>query len=366
MQKGANDKGWLILPLLFFYSSFSVFAQITDDSATVVSSGSNLHNTLPLPRSGKPFYDILLPSKEGFRPVLLFSSDDRFFAGVTYNHRGRGWRTDTAGQKHKAYLHYSFVQKAFSVGYQGVFNGVIGNWNLLAEANYDWVRWMNFYGLGNETKQQTSDNSFYRIRSREAVVGLGFYHRLGKQSSVTLTPFYQRIHLLNDQGSYFSQSIVAKAPDVYETKNFGGLRADILVRRIDDLLLPTKGVVFSGSITHTKNLNKARSFTNYSTGLRFYLPFLKRFVLSVENGAATVGGKPEFYQLNAIGGSNLRGYRRERFWGETAFYNNNEVYYLFEAPSKLFKGKMGMLLFSDQGRVWKEGEQSKAWHHGYG
>ena len=88
--------------------------------------------------------------------------------------------------------------------------------------------------------------------------------------------------------------------------------------------------------------------------------------MSVENGGATVIGEPEFYQLNSIGGSNLRGYRRDRFWGETIFYNNNELQYLFNAPAGLFKGKLGVTAFIDQGRVWKKGEISEKWHHGYG
>jgi hypothetical protein len=40
--------------------------------------------------------------------------------------------------------------------------------------------------------------------------------------------------------------------------------------------------------------------------------------------------------------------------------------YLFDMRSHLFNGKMGVLAFADQGRVWKKGEHSDAWHYGYG
>jgi hemolysin activation/secretion protein len=89
-------------------------------------------------------------------------------------------------------------------------------------------------------------------------------------------------------------------------------------------------------------------------------------ILSIENGAAKVIGKPEFYQLNSIGGRKLRGYRRERFWGETIYHNNNELQFLFDVKSILFNGKAGIISFYDQGRVWLKGEKSNSWHYGYG
>ena len=54
------------------------------------------------------------------------------------------------------------------------------------------------------------------------------------------------------------------------------------------------------------------------------------------------------------------------FGGETMFHNNNELQYIFNVENKFLKGKLGLLAFVDQGRVWKKGEQSDLWHYGYG
>ena len=94
-------------------------------------------------------------------------------------------------------------------------------------------------------------------------------------------------------------------------------------QQLNDPLLPTKGMIVTGGVAHVRNLTQPRSFTNYTAGVKVFFPFGNRFVLSVENAGATVTGGPEFYQLNSIGGSRLRGYRRDRFWGETVFHNNN-------------------------------------------
>lgn len=367
MQKGAYGIIGAIFPWLLCLAGPSAVAQSVGDTAKPVILGNTQQSTTPLARTGKLFYDFIRPNKEGVRPTLLYSSDDRLYAGANYHGFSQNWRPDSTGQKHKAYLHYSFVQRAMSVGYQGIYNNIIGEWNLFAEASYDWVKWTNFSGLGNDTRQDNPDNDYYRIRSREGFVGLGFQHRLGRQSTVTVTPFYQRIQFLKDEDRYLAQSeFDTKTQDVYDQKAFVGANADVLVRQLDDLLLPTKGYTLSVGVAHTKSLGQARSFTNYSTAGRLYIPFLQKFVFSMEHGAATVKGRPEFFQLNSIGGNLLRGYRRERFWGQTAYYNNNELYYLFNAPWKAFRGKMGFVAFADQGRVWLDGEKSNTWHCGYG
>jgi hemolysin activation/secretion protein len=99
----------------------------------------------------------------------------------------------------------------------------------------------------------------------------------------------------------------------------------------------------------------------------FYLPILKNLVLSVRSGGATLTGNPEFYQLNSLAGSdNLRGYRRDRFWGKTSFYNANELQWLFNFRSRIFNGKVGLFGLFDEGRVWQPGEDSNTWHTAYG
>ena len=352
--------------LLLFGLRLPVMAQ-TKDSTFIITSTEQQQNVNPLILSGKTFYDLINPERQGIRPIALYSSDDRMFVGVNYNSISNKFIPDSSGSKHQVYTHYSITQKAFNIGYQGIVHRFFGHWNLFVDAGYDWVKWINFSGLGNETSAPETDRDFYRIRSSVLSVNTAFQHRIGKQSSIIVTPFFQQIKLLQDEDRFLSKASFNGIPlEDYEAKQFGGLRTDLLLQRLDDQLLPTKGVIFSTGVAHVRNIREAKSFTNYNAYSRFYLTFLKHFVLSVENGASTLTGKPEFYQLNSIGGNNLRGYRRDRFWGETVYHNNNELQYLFNAPEKIFKGKLGLLTFFDQGRVWKKGEQSDKWHHGYG
>lgn len=371
MRNRVNVYVKAIVQMLVFLTSASCFAQNTPgnaaDTTLIISSTADPPGATPVNRSGKPFYDVINPTKPGLRPTALYSSDDRIFAGLNYSRLSSDWLPDSAGNKHRGFVHYSINQKAFSFGYQGIFNHAIGRWNLFVDATYDWVKWTNFFGVGNETLQLTGDNNFYRIRNKEGFLSLSLQRRLGRQSRLSITPFFQSLQLLEDDGRFLSKSIFGgPETESYKSKNFGGIRADLLLQRLNDLLLPTKGTVLSLGVTHTRNLNEPNLVTSYSAYSRFYVPVGQHWVVSVENGGATQFGSPEFYQLNSIGGNTLRGYRRERFRGETVFYNNNELHYLFNAPFKSFRGKMGVMGFVDQGRVWKKGEVSDKWHYGYG
>jgi outer membrane protein assembly factor BamA len=73
------------------------------------------------------------------------------------------------------------------------------------------------------------------------------------------------------------------------------------------------------------------------------------------------------YEHAIIGGpETLRGYRMDRFWGKTAFYNNNELRFITNLRIYLLNAKAGLLAFFDDGRVWIPGEHSNDLHTSYG
>jgi hemolysin activation/secretion protein len=91
------------------------------------------------------------------------------------------------------------------------------------------------------------------------------------------------------------------------------------------------------------------------------------FSIAVRGGGAAVTGEADYYHMARIGGFvNLRGYERERFYGKTSFYNNNELRWFIPTKNYFFNGKIGLMTFYDQGRVWQPLEVSNKWHSGYG
>jgi outer membrane translocation and assembly module TamA len=172
----------------------------------------------------------------------------------------------------------------------------------------------------------------------------------------------------NESDKFASQNPPLNDPTAFNRKSFAGVQADYSFRSVNDPVVPTKGLGFVVNAQHMENLTQTdRSFNRYSALFGFYLPLFGKFSLAVRTGGTTVTGTPEFYQMASLGGGdNLRGFFRERFYGKTSFYDNNELRWIPNVRSYLFNGKIGLVAFLDKARIWQPGEVSDKWHTGYG
>jgi hypothetical protein len=324
----------------------------------------HISNNTELPRFR---YDGFSYDKKGLSPIIFYGSDDRLFAGLGYRFLNHKWGKEPYASKHSLNARYSITQGGFNVFYEGDVNQFIGKWNLALAAGYDHVVWNNFFGVGNETPPQVGDNDYYRLRSRDYGASVGLNRRTGP-FSVGFTGFYQSVGLINDPERFVAKVVSFHQPDFWDRRHFAGGRLDLAVQKMDNPVIPTRGFRLAGNISRTQNLtDEDRDFTRYSAAADIFIPLSRKLVLASRLGASTVDGDPLFYQFPSIGGSQtLRGYRRDRFYGKTAFYNSNELRWLFDYKSRLFNGTVGLMALYDQGRVWQPGEVSSQWHSGYG
>jgi hemolysin activation/secretion protein len=137
--------------------------------------------------------------------------------------------------------------------------------------------------------------------------------------------------------------------------------------------VPTKGIAFLANASYFSNTSQKEFFQRYVGKMQIYLPLGSKFSVAIKGGGAATVCKPgilkgaEFYEHSVIGGpDNLRGFWRERFWGKSAFYNNNELRFITDLRTHLLNAKIGLLVFFDDGRVWMPGENSNTLHTSYG
>ncbi|MEP6582761.1 MAG: BamA/TamA family outer membrane protein [Ginsengibacter sp.] len=312
-------------------------------------------------------YRNYLYDKRGIKPTFLYSDQDRFFVGLGYGWEHHKWKKLPFTFKQYLGVNYSINQQAFSATYKGLFPKAIGNFDLSLLANYDFVRWTNFYGLGNETLFTTDDKDYNRMRTKEAIGSIGLGRRFGK-SHISLAAFYQSIEIINDEERYVAKILAPLLPDVFETKNFAGAVFNYSFSQLNDRAVPTSGIALSGNLSYTQNVNETDlSFWKYGGKLQLYIPLISKFSIATSAGVSSVSGDPEFYQYPSIGGGmDLRGFQRQRFYGKTAFYNSNELRFISNFRSYLVNGKVGLLAFVDEGRVWIPQQKSSTWHVGYG
>lgn len=297
----------------------------------------------------------------------FYSNTRGFFVQGGYTYTRQTWRKEPFGWKQKLTFNYSLSNASFGGEYEGIFNQVIGPWNILVNARYD-QKLKNYYlGVGNETVKERSIE-YYRMFTEEFYSSLGLNRTFAKNSTVNIAGFFESIMVRRDDEQFIGQHIPMGDPGVFNRKNFAGALANYSYLKLNNDVVPTKGIGFSVEASYTKNLTQTdRSFMRYLATFGFYLPLSKTISFAVRSGGAKVTGEPEFYQLNWLGGGqNLRGFHRQRFFGTTAFYDDNELRWLPDVHGHLFNGKLGLVAFLDNGRVWNPGEDSDKWHVGYG
>jgi outer membrane protein assembly factor BamA len=265
---------------------------------------------------------------------------------------------------------YAFATGAYNFWYRGIFNQAVGNWNVLLDARINAPNYVfNYFGMGNDTKVIVDDRNFNRVRSEQWIVTAGLGKNLGKYWYFEALPFYQSVEVEKSSDRFVTHPDSKLDSSDFTKKRFGGAQLKLEYNTLDNLLYPRKGISISGGIDLTQNINdNDRGFARGVLAVSCYAT-IKALTIALRVGtAANFSNEYEFYQANTIGGStNLRGYRRDRFSGKTSAYQNTELRLHFGTLNAyILKGEIGMLAFSDVGRVWIPEEDSNTWHWGYG
>jgi hypothetical protein len=312
-------------------------------------------------------YNDLNYDVKGIKKIFFYNNEDRIHIGLGYEIEKHKWRTYPYAYKQEVNLKYSIMEKAFSTEYKGTFIEAFGKWNAILYANFDWIRWINYFGVGNTTKRvlRGRDNvSYYRMRTRQLLTSAGLSRNLSANHKVGISGFYQTYDVVKDEGRYVADHPTNTNGDDYIQKNFAGAVLDYTYQKVNDPVLPTKGMRFLSTVSYTRDIkDPEKSFGRFTSVFTLYVPLWGSFNYFLKTGFATATGTPEFYQLNIIGGGQtLRGYKRFRFYGRTSFFGQNELQWIRPVNGRIFNGKAGLLGLVDVGRVWHPGEKSNLYH----
>ncbi len=304
--------------------------------------------------------------KSGIVPKVFYSYEDRIYVGLGYQFVHNAWRKEPFASKQLFDFHYSLSKKSASYTYSALFPKLIGNADVSLLANYDVVRWIRFWGLGNETQFLPDDIDYFTARSEQWLFKPGIIRSFGF-NKITFSPYVQGVRIRNDTNRFAAKNFITNADD-FKWKTFAGAELNYKVEILNDSVVPTKGFMFTADILGAQNFKESnRNFVKFSGNAQVYIPLSSNFSYVFRTGAATVTGKPEFYQYASIGGApNMRGFKRDRFWGKTVFWNTHDLRFISNIKSYIFNGKAGLIAFFDNGRVWMPGENSDTWHTDFG
>ncbi len=314
-------------------------------------------------------YNYFQPNQRGLTPLLYYNDADRIYTGLAYSYQKQQWRKTPFGVKQYIDLKYSFTQKAISSTYKNRFNQLFGKWALVTYANYDQMVWTNFFGLGNETKRDSNNAEYYRFRTREFAGKLGVERTIKNKQRITINGTFNTMKFIRDNGRYLSKAPVVTTPFTYNgTQKFAGAEIEYLYQDINDSTLPTKGFNILGSISYSQNLELISNHVeNYSLESNIYLPITKKISYALRAVGRTLTGNPQFFQYNNTGTSDdFRGFQRNRFYGNSSAFAQNDLRFIAPIHSYLLNGRIGFFTHYDVARVWLDGEKSNKWHSGYG
>jgi hypothetical protein len=352
--------------------SFLLISVLTFSVASSQNRMGNLffnQNVDTLPRPRLHFSFALLFSPKNYKvfdndPIDLFTRTG-LHAGVNVLYRLRPSRPDSSGWLQMIGANYGITRGAFNVEYVGIFHQLIGPWDLLFKSRFDDPAVENYFDTGNETIKPNS-KTYNRTKSTRFYVSTGISGMLADHHHAELSVFYQMVKEKKTMGHFISENPGIDS-SVFINKKFEGAEAGYRYRKVNDNNFPTLGIDFSLGLGFIKTLSEAKSFGKILSSFSFYVPLGRSFSFASRIGGATQGSNVDFYYLNKLGGYvNLRGYLRERFYGKTIFYNNNDFRWVTPARISSYNGKIGLLVFFDEGRVWQPGEVSKTMHTGYG
>ena len=308
-----------------------------------------------------------------------YSVDGGLYLGLKLNVTSQSFRKQPFASRQVFVVQHAINSASWYFRYNGEFTDIARNTDFLMIGDYKVpTSRTNFFGIGNNTvfdHSKPNGHEYYFARYDLANYFALFRKRFSQYVSFSLGPSFQYINLRKkeNEGKYISY-VLENSSDkdrAYEEKLYVGGDIRFNINKKDNPVFPEKGYVFNAYARPLFGINQySNNVTQVGGDFTFFTDFIShnRVVLASSFGGGHNFGNYEFEQAQVLGyNENLRGFRLERYAGDTRAYNNTELRFRFpDVNLSLFKASVGFLVFNDVGRVWVKGEESNKWHDGYG
>ena len=320
-------------------------------------------------------------------PLIIGSinKDDGIFIGGGGIYINHGFRKIPFKSRQMLTAQGALATGAFNIKYDATFTDVFGLWDLEFALDVSAPNSVtNFFGFGNETTfNKNADEEFmvdeaidfYRMRFKYLNHKGLLVKTFGSYASLGLGHHFQTAKVEKDyegEDRFFLDPVnIGDSASFFSSKVFEGAVLRFKYDSRDNPILTTRGIKWLTEVGAYAGLNnQSNNLTRISSELSFFfsLRLPSRLTVATRFGGGHNFGDSEFFQAQILGGlSNLRGYRRTRFYGDSHFYNNTELRLkLATFQNRIVPISMGIYGFNDIGRVWIKNEDSNKWHHGIG
>lgn len=323
-------------------------------------------------------------------PILVANPDLSVFVGGLGSRHYFGYRKNPFSSRHSFNAGLAVNRLKPSIAYTGTFRQLLLDLDAKIYLKYSGIQVIRFNGFGNET-EIPGPSSFYQVEQNyfafapslefRAAEHEGDMGSLRSKLTVGMGPIvkYSNTPLSSNKDKFIS----SLDHPVYGTDSFGqvGAQGAILYDTRNNSRYATRGffVRVAGAI-YPKIWDVKSAFGSINGEARTYAtaPMPTKPTLALRAGGKKVWGTFPFHESAFLGGpgltgsgssdGNLRGFRKNRFAGDTALYGNSELRLVLARIKLLLPGELGLFGAVDAGRVIfaEDPDDADTWHTGAG
>lgn len=317
-------------------------------------------------------------------PLPSFYTDEGI--GLSYNiwWKNFGFRTRPYKSDHKLMVAYFLKNSAFNFSYSSYYPEALGSWDLGMNINFNGPSFTQFfYGFGNTYQDFESlypdvsiadDQSFHIVKGVHLDINSHFTKAISSSSKLSINPSFQFINLANsdDEQRFYLFDEAGILEESLESRLYPAVGVNFISTRVDNPAFPSRGYTINLAADFKYNVSDSQyKNLNLSSKLSAYIPFnpSKSVVFASHLGFNHLVGTAEFFHLNYLSDrTRLRGYRTNRFSGETMAYHANDLRISLTETKGELPAVFGIILSYDYGRVWldRDTENADTWHSSYG
>ena len=310
-------------------------------------------------------------------PIIGVNPDDGLQIGFVNNFTTYGLQRNPFTTRHSISASYFTGNSGYNLSYKGEFSNIFHNWNFGVEGKYTSPNFaQNFFGFGNETEYDKDDVDldFNRVSIREWSAAVSLIWRGRDGGSFYFKPLIESFEVDNDSDRFIN-SLPADAT-LFEKQTYAGAEVNYSFKNKDDVSYPTLGLDVGITAGYKANIDGSGDATDNKFGyvkphiaIDHRLNKSATLVLATKlGGEAILGDNFELYHAAQLGGGHsLRGFRKERFTGQYAIYQNTDLrLQLGKFKTSVIPLRYGITGGFDYGRVWIEDDSSDKWHNSVG
>lgn len=263
---------------------------------------------------------------------------------------------------------YSYLTESAEIYFNSFFNQLIEDWKIKLSLMATQLNITRFNGLGNETirDELLTEQKHYQVDQSAILFGIQFKKSLTDKINLSVQFGFEKSSIKEKEYSFLSDN------DFYGEGEltFSRVGGSLIYDSRDNISFPYKGYYAEISTNYYPNIfNIEHQFGSIKTDFRSYIEnnLITHTTLSLRISGEQVFGIYPFFKGASLGGSrSLLGYPKNRFVGDASIFTQAELKIYLGKPRIIIPGKFGITFFTETGRVFLKGENSKKWHSSLG